>query len=78
MQNFNMIYTWCMEHQLYVGICVSVFCLAVPNTIFVKAGFFLSQFVRRVGGKRAEEKIEAIVDGFEQGLKSDDPKGEKK
>jgi hypothetical protein len=43
----------------------------IPNTIFVKGGFFVSQFIRRVGGKKLEEKIEAVVDGFEKGLKSD-------
>jgi hypothetical protein len=71
MQSFNLIYAWCMDHQLIVGIVSSIFCLAVPNTIFVKAGFFISQFVRKVGGRKVEEKLEAIVDGLEQGMKGD-------
>jgi hypothetical protein len=60
-----------MNHQALIGIVSSVVCLMIPNTIFVKGGFFVSQFLRRVGGKKLEEKIEAVVDGFEKGLKSD-------
>ncbi len=66
------VYQWLMAHQLLVTIVSSIICLAIPNTVFVKTGFFISQFVRKVAGKKLEEKVEKIVDGFEEGLHSDD------
>ena len=68
------VYNWVQANPVIIAVISSVICLALPNTVLVKAGFIVSQFVRRFLGKEVEKKLENIVDGFEQGLKSDDTK----
>lgn len=69
------IYQWCMAHQAIMAIAASLLTFAIgwalPNDRIMKAGFFVSQFIRRVAGKKLEEKIEQAVDSFDKGMKGD-------
>ena len=67
----NEIYAWVEVHNYITALVVGIVCLALPNTLFVKAGTVFSAMVRKIGGKKLEEKVENLIDGFEQGMKQD-------
>jgi hypothetical protein len=43
----------------------------IPNDKAVAAGRWVSQLVRKIGGKGLEQKIEGLADSFEKGMKED-------
>jgi hypothetical protein len=71
----NAIYQWCMNHQAILALAIPVLTFivgwALPNDKAKKIGFTISQFIRRCFGAKLEEKIEDIVDGIDEGMKSD-------
>lgn len=69
-------YQWCMQHQTAIalfGVPIATFIIgwALPNDKAKQLGFNISQFIRRCFGAKLEEKLEDIVDGVSQGMKSD-------
>jgi hypothetical protein len=71
----NQIYLWCMENQLIVG-AITGFIFMVIGAVLTKDkllnfGFNLSQWIRKILGAKAEEKIEEIVHTIDEGMKSD-------
>jgi hypothetical protein len=72
------LFQWCMAHQALCGIGATLVSFvigwALPNDKIAKAGFFVSQFIRRAFGAKLEEKIENVVDAFDKGMKGDNPK----
>ena len=70
----DQLYTWCIAHPLYctiTGIILSIF-LSLINLDKVKIfAFTISQLIRKILGRKVEDKIENIVDAFNAGLHSD-------
>jgi hypothetical protein len=66
---------WIHQHQMIVNIVATlvVFILgwSLPNDKVMAAGMLFSSFLRKIGGKKLEEKIENIEQAFVDGQKKD-------
>jgi hypothetical protein len=69
---------WIVHHQLLVNSAVGLFLFiigwALPNDKITAAGVTFSAFVRRLFGKKLDEKIESVGQTFIDGMKKDDDK----
>jgi hypothetical protein len=69
------VFQWVAANPILAGAIGSILALilgaiAKPE-IMQKAGFTVSQFIRKLGGAKLEEKVDDIVDNFDKGMKSD-------
>jgi uncharacterized membrane protein len=71
------IFIWAHAHQAITGLISFVLAIglvAVPNDVVIKAGFTVSQMVRKLLGEKVEKAIQEKAKAFEQGMESDDKK----
>jgi uncharacterized membrane protein YeaQ/YmgE (transglycosylase-associated protein family) len=72
------LFQWTVQNKVVWGMLLTIILgiiglVAAPAKV-VKLGFNISQFVRKIGGQKAEKLLENIIDELEQGLHSDDAK----